>query len=150
MTFAEGTKFLRRNLQISSMKFGALLAAVSLIPNAAWAEVCDKITPDWDGTKATTLSEALHLFSSLPAVVLILATAIAIRFRSQWGGLAVVCGWSFMTYFFALGANDVQSMARAEGCIGSPTLFIALVAAISVATILYTAPVQGRSDTQEK
>jgi hypothetical protein len=121
----------------------AIAGLSAVMPVPAAAEVCDKINPDWDGARVTALAEAVTLASSLPVVLLLLATAIAIRTRSKWGGVAVVSGWSFMTYFFALGSSDVYTAARAEGCVGSPALFIAIVAALSVAVILYTAPASG-------
>lgn len=128
-------------------QIAAMAAVCAAQPSVALAEVCDKLRPGWDGAQVTALGEALHLASSLPAVILILSTAIVVKARSQWGGLAVVCGWSFLTYFFALGTGATRIMARAEGCAGSPTLFIAAVAAICVAIILYTAPTRGRSET---
>lgn len=159
MTFGAGTKFLVRNLQISSMKFGALWFAVLTMPSAASAEVCDKERPLWDpsGGPATAWDEFLHLASTPATLILLLVTALAVRFRSAWGGLAAVCGWSLYVGLRVFGGqNDptgITQMAQTEGCIGAPSLFIAVVAAISVATILYTAPAQGRpdtSDTQEK
>ena len=127
-----------------------LLVALAVLPTPALAEVCDKVRPLWDPANglATVVDEAKHLALSPLALILIAATAIVVRLRSQWGGLAVVCGWSFFTYFVALPntSDPVQQLALQEGCIGSPTLFIAVVAAICTATILYTAPIQGRSN----
>lgn len=127
----------------------ALCLAVALFPQAALAEVCDKVRPLWNPAEgpAGALNEALH-FATIPvSLVLLLATAIALRFRSSWGGLAAVCGWSALVFVIVFGdAQDptgIVPMARAEGCIGSPALFIALVAAICVGTVVYTAPGRG-------
>lgn len=126
----------------------AVSAACLATPGAALAEACEKIRPDWDGTPATAITEALHLAASLPSVVLILGTALALRFRSQWGGLAAVAGWSFLVsiHVFPVRSDPVRQMALTEGCIGSPSLFIAVVAAICMATVLYTAPTVRRSN----
>ncbi|MEX0337451.1 MAG: hypothetical protein AB3N11_00275 [Arenibacterium sp.] len=128
-----------------------LMALALLWPGTARAEVCDKERPFWDSANgpATAIDEALHLAASPLAIALLVATALAIRFKSSWGGLIVVCGWSalvgLVTY---LGSTDpdVEQAALAEGCIGSPALFIAAVAAISVATIIYTSPRKSRAD----
>ena len=124
---------------------------LALLPGTAWAEVCDKVRPFWTpGTPATAVDEALHLAASPLTLVLLVGTALAVRFRSAWGGLAVVCCWSalvgliaFVPGFFSSG---VHQLGVQEGCIGSPALFIGVVAAICVATILYTAP--NRRDPQ--
>ncbi|MBN7784888.1 hypothetical protein JYP51_08160 [Ponticoccus gilvus] len=104
----------------------ALCLAVALFPQAALAEVCDKVRPLWNPAEGP---------------------ASALRFRSSWGGLAAVCGWSALVFVIVFGdAQDptgITPLARAEGCIGSPALFIALVAAICVGTVVYTAPGRG-------
>ncbi|WP_094020245.1 hypothetical protein [Maliponia aquimaris] len=127
---------------------GIALALTVLAPTSALAEACAQARPGWDGTPADALSETLYLASSLPSVVLIVATALALRFRSKWGGLAVVCGWSILISLLVFDSDPtgVRQMATNEGCIGSPTLFIALVAAICTGTILYTAPTERRSN----
>ena len=124
------------------LRGGVILA---LIPGAALAEVCDKARPGWDGGPVSALQEAIFLFSTVPALVLIVATALAFRFRSAWGGLVVVVLWtvlvSMRTMFDPSGLN---SLALAEGCVGSPALFIGIVAAICVAIVLYTLPRETR------
>ena len=117
-------------------------------PTSALAQACEQTRPDWDGTPANAITEALFLASSLPSVVLIVATALALRFRSKWGGLAVVSGWSILISLrvFDRDLAGIRQMATIEGCIGSPTLFIALVTAICIGTILYTAPMDRRSN----
>lgn len=120
-----------------------------LVPGAAMAEVCDKERPGWDGTATTMLDEAVSLAATVPSLVLILATALALRFRSAKGGLAVVVLWTAWVSVVAFvgNATPIRQAALQEGCIASPALFIGLVAAICVATILYTAPSERRSST---
>ncbi|MEO0937762.1 MAG: hypothetical protein AAFY38_06375 [Pseudomonadota bacterium] len=113
-----------------------------LLPGAAWAEVCDKQRPDWNGVPVTAFGEAVTLLFSPIGLFLLISTVAALRFRSQWGGVAVTVGWTFFVTALTLWdpTGGVRDAAMREGCIGAPTLFIALAAAISVGTIIYTAP----------
>lgn len=138
--------FRRRLSQLQGL---ALFAVVMALPGAALAEVCATERPGWDGAPASVLDEAINLAATLPSLVLILATALALRFRSAKGGLAVVVLWTAWVSVIAFvgNATPVRQAAIQEGCIASPALFIGLVAAICVATILYTAPSERRSST---
>lgn len=119
-------------------------ALLSGVPAMARTQVCADLS---GGGPATALTEAFWLAGSLPAVVLLVVTVAALRFRSAWGGLGAVTGWSILVglIVFAPGSDPtgMGRAARAEDCVGSPALFIACVAAICVATILYTAPASG-------
>lgn len=123
---------------------GPLRAGViaALLPGAAWAEVCEKVRPGWDGTEATMVSETITQFSTVPALLLLLASAVAIRFRSQWGVATVVVLWtiwvSVVAFFDATGG--MRDAAMTEGCIGAPVLFILVIAAICIGMIVYTFP----------
>lgn len=120
--------------------------ALLLTPSAAFAETCDKIRPGWTpGTPTPAWLEAAYLFTTLPALVLLAASAIVLRTRSQWGALAVVVLWSCLVAFMTFASEYTHgSLAIAEGCIGSPTLFIGAVTAICIAMILYTMPRETR------
>ena len=125
---------------------------LSMVPTGAFAEVCDKVRPTWTpGTEATAFGELIALMGTPPSLVLLVASALAVRFRHQWGALIVVLLWtawvSVVTFYGADG--EIQKLAVAEGCVGSPTLFIAAVAAICVAMILYTAPLKRASTNGE-
>ncbi len=123
---------------------------VAALPGPAWAEVCDKERPDWDGLPTTPVDEAVLLFSTLPALALIAATLLAWRFRSTWGGLICVLAWSsLITLFISLDADGVRDAVLEEGCRGDPILFIAAVIAICVATVFYTAPHKPRAKDGE-
>lgn len=114
---------------------------LACLPGAAWAEVCDKERPNWDGTGVTAFGEALTLFTTPVALVLLAFTLIALRFRSQWMGLGAVIGWAgFIALITTADPTGIRDFAINEGCIGSPTLFIAIVAAICVGTVIYTMP----------
>ena len=128
------------------LRRGLTAAPFLLLPGAAVAEVCDKVRPLWaPGAPATAWDEFLGLIATPPSLVLLVLSALAVRFRHQWGALVVVVLWSAWVSLVALSAPDeIRAAAIAEGCIGSPVLFIGVVAAICVAMILYTTPRQGR------
>ncbi|MEP4197146.1 MAG: hypothetical protein ABJL99_16090 [Aliishimia sp.] len=124
---------------MGSLRRGLILAC--LTPSALWAEVCDKARPAWDGNTVSAWQEAVFLFSTLPALVLIVASMLAIRFRHQWGALVVVVLWTLLVTMVSMAdPTGIQKLAAAEGCVGSPALFIGVVAAICGGMILYTVP----------
>lgn len=91
--------------------------------------------------------EALFLAGTLPVLILIFASALAVRVRNPWGGLIVVVLWTvFITLLITETDTNLRTATRAEGCVGSPALFICGVAAICVGIILYTLPRPKRPD----
>lgn len=103
--------------------------------------VCSNLRPDWDGTPVSMLSETGALLASPISLLLMIATLGALRYKSQWGSVAIAVGWSVYTAFLTtLDPGDQLANARIEGCLGSPSLFITLVAAICIGMILFTAP----------
>ncbi|MEL6809133.1 MAG: hypothetical protein AAFO97_15275 [Pseudomonadota bacterium] len=120
---------------------------IAALPTSARAEVCDKVRPFWTpGAQATSLDELIGLMATPPSLVLLVLTALAVRFRHQWGALVVVLAWTAWVSVIAFVGfgGETQALAMAEGCIGSPALFIAVVTAICVGMILYTAPRETR------
>ncbi|MEQ6249155.1 hypothetical protein ABMC89_09725 [Sulfitobacter sp. HNIBRBA3233] len=125
----------------------ALLAATS----AAAQDACAALRPGWSGdAPASVFDETLALMMTPLSLALLVASAAAIRFRHQWGALIVTLAWSFWISALVLLPPDAARLAAAEqGCIGSPTLFIALVAAICTGMIVYTTGRQARpTDTE--
>ena len=111
------------------------------LPGPAMAETCVLQRPNWDGTPVSAMDEAIQLTSSPVTLILIAVTLLVLRFRSQWGGVAVVVLWTILVSMLTMAdPTGTRAPGMIEGCIGSPTLFITAVAAICVATILYTAP----------
>lgn len=109
---------------------------IALLPGPALAQTCAELRPGWTSdAPPTAWTEVLALMSTPASLVLLLASAVVVRLRHQWGALAVTLFWSFWISFVAL-AGPTQ--AAAEGCIGNPTLFIVLVAAICMGMIVYT------------
>lgn len=124
------------------------VATLAFAPLPAWAEVCEKVRPDWiPGSDISVVSEAISLLSSPVSIILLLASALAIRLRAQWWALAVVVFWTiWVTIISADDPAGIQKLAKAEGCIGSPSLFFAIVGAICVGMIIYTAPLRRSKD----
>lgn len=118
---------------------GLILAAATIAPVPAFADVCERVRPHWDGGPVTPWTEMIALFGSPISLVLLLGTALAVRFRSSWGALTVFVGWSFavaaVTFFDP--TNGTRRAAAIEGCVGSPTLYILVVAAICMSMMLY-------------
>ena len=122
----------------------------SFFPSFAWAEVCDKARPGWDGVPVGMLGEAVSLFLSPAGVALLLMSVIALRFRQQWIGLAAVILWTgFITVVTMADPTGLRPQAMAEGCVGPPTLFIVAVAAICVGIVLLTKPRTSGADGSE-
>lgn len=118
---------------------GVILAAAVCVPAGAHAEVCDRIRPDWDGQAVSVWEETLALMGTPVSLLLLLATVLVLRFRSSWGALAVFVGWSFAvaSFTFLDGTGGLLPAARAEGCVGSPALFVGVVLLISAGMMLY-------------
>ena len=113
---------------------------LSLLPGSAFAQSCAMQRPGWDGTPVSAVQEATFLAASPASLLLMLGTAAAFRFKSQWGALAVVMGWTAFVTFLTMLAPAPRKLAMAEGWIGSPALFIGVIASICVGMIFYPAP----------
>lgn len=122
-----------------------LIAGLALLgPTPAAAEVCATLRPGWDGTPVTGFGELLLMFQTPLVLILILASALAVRFRHELGGVIVVVGWSIATYMVTGWGNSdgIRQAAMTEGCVGSPALFITVAVAVGVGVVLYTAPIR--------
>lgn len=124
------------------IKFAPLAAIAALSPTGALANVCEQVRPFVGASEGgTAFTEAMSLMGTVPSLVLLLLSALAIRFRWQWVALGVVVLWSVWVSFIAMSSpSPIMEQAISEGCVGPPTLFIALVAAICGGMMLYTAP----------
>ncbi len=121
-----------------------ILGGALLYPAPLWADACSALRPAWDGTPVTAWGELLFLLQTPIVLLLIIATALAVRFRSEWGGLAVVVGWSLSTFLATGWGGDgtIRAAAMNEGCIGNATLFIVVAALVCIGVVLYTAPLK--------
>ncbi|MEL7090301.1 MAG: hypothetical protein AAFN94_01065 [Pseudomonadota bacterium] len=126
---------IRRRLIACSSAFSALIAT------PLWADVCATERPGWDGAPVTAWGEALTLFVSPLGLLLLALSVLAVRLRWQWIGLGTILGWTvFITIVTMADPTGQRAPAMAEGCIGPPTLFIPLAAAICVVIVLRTKP----------
>ncbi|WP_415921957.1 hypothetical protein [Tateyamaria sp. SN6-1] len=123
------------------MMRGYLSSVCALTPGAAWAQACATARPGWDGAPANALTEAVALFTSPAGIFLLVLSVVALRFRHQWVGLAAVLLWTvFITAVTMADPTGQRADAVIEGCVGAPTLFIVVVAAICVGIVLWTKP----------
>lgn len=138
------------------LRRGLISTAILLgtAPLAAYAQtsVCSSLRPNWEaGTTATVVDELVALMSTPPSLILLVATALVVRLRHQWGALVVVLAWTVWMSTLTLGTPAPLTLqAMAEGCIGSSSLFITTVIALCVATILYTTRGAKKPPTTEK
>lgn len=112
---------------------------LSLLASPAFAEVCDKERPDWDGIPATQVSEAIYLFTRPISLFLLAALATSVIVRHALGTAIAVLLWGF--YITALvwpDATGITASALREGCQAPPSLFIAIASALCVAAVLFT------------
>lgn len=118
---------------------GRLTALCAALPLPAFAEVCDKVRPDWtpeDGPVGA-LAEAGYVLTSPLGLVLVGLVAVVVIWPRRW--LAVVVALPLLALagllFLARGA-EVAGLAMQEGCIGGigPTvgLLVLLAAAVLV------------------
>jgi hypothetical protein len=116
-----------------------MVVFLALLPAKTRAETCATLRPDWNGDPATQLSEAIGLFLSPAGLFLGAALAVAVLFRHPMGTCLVALLWSvFITFLVMPDASGQTAMARAEGCLASPTLFIGLSTAICALAVYYT------------
>lgn len=126
---------------------GLSLAPLPLVAAAtAWAQeatatgACAALRPDWDGEPVGAMAEMVALLSSPIPLILLMVTAVAIRFKAQWAVLVVCLAWSVVvsatTFFDPTGG--LREAGMAEGCVGSPVLFILTVSVLCVGAVLAT------------
>ena len=116
---------------------GRLIIAALLVPQAAWAEVCDKTRPGWslDEGPVTGGAETLYILTSPVGLGLLALIVLALVFPRRW--LAVVAALPALALAGLLGISrqsDVAAQAVAEGCIGSalPAVVLLVLAAALV------------------
>ena len=110
-----------------------LWLCIMLLPTTAFAEVCDKERPLWDGTPTTAWSEAIILLTSPSQIILLAATMLAIWYGWRIACLILALIWvAFIPMMLTRDLDDMTWEASREGCIGSPILFMGLCSAISV------------------
>lgn len=124
---------------MGSFRSGLTLVFLTSIASPARAETCAQFRPAWDGGNVNAFQEMVALFGTPISLVLLIATAFAIRFRNSWGALAVFVGWSFAVaaVTFLDPTGGMREAAAAEGCVGSPSLYIAVVFVLCGGMMVY-------------
>ncbi|MEM6375246.1 MAG: hypothetical protein AAF686_03345 [Pseudomonadota bacterium] len=124
---------------MGSFRSGLIVGAILVLAGPADAAVCQDFRPDWNGETVGAWDEMLALLSMPISLILLIATAFAIRFRSPWLALCVFVGWSFavasVTFFDPTGG--IRANAALEGCVGSPSLYIAVVLSLCAGMMIY-------------
>ncbi len=111
----------------------AVTATACSLPHLAYAEVCDKIRPEWaPGTRVSSIGEALYAFSTLPALILVLLTFAALIVRVRALSFVLVLIWIGAALLLHFGSGEIQISAISEGCMGSLFATQTLIAAICV------------------
>ena len=114
---------------------GRLIGALAALPGPAFAEVCDKVRPEWSPTDGpvSALGEVKSLLLSPPGFffALPLALALAATLRPRRWLLALCTGAALIVAGLLIGGDsEIMAFARAEGCVGPPGLTYALLAAL--------------------
>ena len=120
----------------------ALAVTLALLPGPALAEVCDKARPLWRPSHGpvTLWSEPFYALATHFGLALIALAVLGILTR--WRSIAIPAGLLLTVTTLAILADTltpdpsgVTKFARREGCQGPPHLLIAIMAAISLATL---------------
>lgn len=121
------------------LRSALIVATAVVVPHPVIASTCSDFRPNWDGGSVSAWSEMIQLFGTPISLILLLGTALAVRFRKPWAALAVFVGWSFAVaaVTFLDPTGGVRAAAAAEGCVGSPSLYIAVVFALCGAMMVY-------------
>ena len=127
---------------MGSLRRGLSAAALAAVaPQMALAGVCETVRPGWTpGTPATAWTELAALMGTPVSLALLLLSALAMRLRAARGALVLTLLWTAWISAIAFGGIDgaLRAEAAREGCIGSPALFIAAVAALCGAMVFWT------------
>ena len=109
----------------------------------ATAAVCDQTSPGWtpaDG-RVSALGELLAFATTPAALILMVAVAAGWYFRQHVVMAAVMLGALVFAFPRIWPVNlDLTNAARAEGCMGPPTLvigFLALLWCLAVAGVMF-------------
>lgn len=116
---------------------GRLIALAMLMPQAAWAEVCDKTRPGWtlDQGPVTGGAETLYILASPIGLGLVAMMVLALVFPRCWLALlAALPALALAGLLVISRQSDMAALAMKEGCIGSaiPAVVLLVLAAAVV------------------
>lgn len=95
---------------------------MAALPAAAFAEVCDKVRPDWEAGAGPQgwLAETVYILASPPSLVLVLLLALALWLPRLWIALPVaLLTLAFAALLAISRQTDMAELAIAEGCIAT-------------------------------
>lgn len=121
------------------LRRGLIAIGALLFASPAWAEVCDKERPNWNGVQPTAWAELIQ-FAVSPAALIGFA-ALTIAWIAPWRVLALISmAWgllllSNMVLPLSPGFDGIRSAAINEGCIGPQHLSMVLCTAICIASL---------------
>lgn len=95
---------------------------MAALPAAAFAEVCDKVRPDWEAGAGPQgwLAETVYILASPPSLVLVLLLALALWLPRLWIALPVaLLTLAFAALLAISRQTDMAALAIAEGCIAT-------------------------------
>ena len=123
--------------------FGAATAALFLSSVTAYAEVCDKVRPNWDptGGQASQLDDILLLLGTVPGMMFLALVGFSLFLRSRW--LCLFCATLSIALATVVTADwvlelggDIREPAIAEGCMVAPYAVGAFTIAIAIVCLL--------------
>lgn len=119
--------------------FGCVFGFAS---SPAFAEVCDKVRPLWDGDQVGQLEELFHMLASPAGVVIVVLLIAAVSLRRMWFSIPVALalfGLSAVIFldWFWLG-DGIAYAAYREGCMGGVHLTVACLILAAVTLVLWT------------
>lgn len=110
-------------------------AGLAALPATAFAEVCDKVRPDWAAGAGPQgwLAETVYILASPPSLVLLVLLALAFWLARLWIALpAALLTLGFAALLAISRQTDMAALAMAEGCIATaaPAITALILAAI--------------------
>ncbi len=119
---------------------GAAALVMMLLSNgSALANACKTVRPAWSGETVGLIGEAFNLVFSSGGIVLIIMMILAFRFRHLWFSIIIAsCAFllAFMNFYAWRNPVGIDVDARQEGCIGEPTLAIAVFIFLGILILL--------------
>lgn len=109
---------------------------MAALPAAAFAEVCDKVRPDWAAGAGPQgwLAETVYILASPPSLVLLALLALALWLPHLWIAVpAALLTLGFAALLTISRQTDMAALAMAEGCVGTAA---PAITALTLAAIL--------------
>ena len=110
----------------------------------AWAEVCDKARPLWDGGKVNQVQELFFVLATPLGLGAITLVVLAVLVRKTGLSLLVALALSLLSAIILVdwvssddGVADVLRSAYREGCIGAPYFTAAVFVTMAASLLIF-------------